>query len=369
MKNFYKHSFLRALALALCLAYTTSGQLVAQANTNWKQQAERWIDGNLTVSWKNGNAVSTVGLVAVRDGQLSFIVGQQAGEASMPLDTLGDIWFTHNTVEGYNNAIGLIGKENFNLQHLNLIRETAYPMLRFLEVPAENSAFIEVVNKLANALIQLKQLDEAVFLINQLNISELGPDFEAHTINLAKELVEAGTIDQAITIIQKIAIERMDLSNTDLIFDLAHLLRNQKNFVDSRNIYQQLAKNPAIDNNSAIHWSYYCGLKEGDYIKDHNFPKEVDSITPGSPNYPLQQLVLGIYYSKREQNKEAMRAISQGIAFATPVEAWTPELMFRSAKAYQSVDLADISKSVFTETVRFFPSSDWAAAAQKELDK
>ncbi|MGJ8652443.1 MAG: hypothetical protein ACSHX8_04155 [Opitutaceae bacterium] len=369
MKNFYKHTFLQALALALCVAYAASTPLVAQTNSNWKQQAEKWIEGPLTVSWKNGNAVSTVSLVAVRDGQLSFQVGQQAGEASMPLDTLGDIWFTHQTAEGYNSAIGLIGKESFNLQHLNLIRETAYPMVRFLQVPTENSSFIEVVSKLADGLIQLKQLEEAAFLINQLEISELGPDFEAHTINLAKEFVEAGAVDEATKIIGKIAIERMDLSNTDLIFDLAHLLRNQENFVDSRNIYQQLAKNSAIENNSAIHWSYYCGLKEGDFIKDHDFPQEVETISPGSPNYPLQQLVLGIYYSKRDQDKEAMRAISQGIAFATPVEAWTPELMFRSAQAYQSVDMADISKSVYTETIRFFPTSSWAAAAQKELAK
>jgi len=369
MKHFNKQILPGLAGLALCLASVTSSSIAAPVEENWQQRAEKLMSKPLTVSWQNNGATSTMNLVGVRDGQLAFKVGKQAGEASMPLDTLGDIWFDTPPHKGYSQAIGLIGKETFGIKHLNLMRQRAYPTVRFLEIPAAHCGFPDTVSNLTAGLLQLGQLDEATFLINQLDIPTLGPKFEAHAIALARALVEAGSPQKATAIIQQLPIDRIALANTALVFDLAHLLRDQKKYSDARNIYQKLGKNASIGNNPAEYWSYYCGLKEGEYLDDHSFPAAVNNIEAGGPHYPLQQLVLGIYYSTREQDQEAMRAISQGIAFATPVETWTPELMFCSAQAYATLEMPDISKSVYQETVRFFPTSPWAVAAQKELDK
>lgn len=367
MKHFNKHTLPRIAALILCVV-TAASSTYAAPTKNWQKTADELSARPLTVSWNSNGAVRTVDLVGVSDGFLSFKVGNQAGEASMPLDTLGDIWFNYKVEQDYSKAVGSINKETLTRQYLDLLRQTGYPMVRFLEVPPANCSFAQVVSNLTAGLLQLKQLEEATYLINQLDIVALGPEFEEHTIQLASLLVEAGNTEQASTIIQKVPIERIDLSNTDLVFDLAHLLRSQDDFGAAKGIYQKLAENPNIEDNSAIHWSYYCGLKQGDFTKDHNFAERVETIKPGAANYPLQQLVLGIYYSEREQTTEAMRSISQGIAFASPVEAWTPELMFCSAKAYENVDMPEISKSVYEETMRFFPNSTWATAAKKELE-
>lgn len=357
------------VGLALCISAPDTAAAADTDNSNWQKKATKLIRKPLQVSWKNNGAQSRINLVEIRDGFLAFNVPGQTGEASMPLKTLADIWFTHETTPEYNKAIGLIDKETFNLKHLELLRQAAYPMVRFLEVPPKNCGFIGVVSNFTEGLLKLEQLEEATFLIGQLDIRKLGPEFEGKAIELAQALADEGSHVKAINVIKEVPIERIDLSNTDLIFDLAHSLREQENYKDARNLYQQLSKNKAIEHNEAKYWSYYCALYQGELIDDFSFADNFDKTEPGKPHFSLQQLVLGIYYAKREQSKEAMRAISQGIAFATPVEVWTPELMFRSAQAYEKVDMSEISKSVYEETVRFFPNSKWATSAQKELEK
>ncbi|MEN8663037.1 MAG: tetratricopeptide repeat protein [Lentimonas sp.] len=364
MKHFNKRllPFIAGFALSIGLDSTAGA-------ADWQKKADRLSSQPLSVSWTNNGAVSQINLVEIRDGFLAFNATGQPGEASMPLNTLGEIWFTHSSSPEYNKAIGIIEKDNFNLQHLELLRQTAYPMVRFLDIPQKNCAFVAVVSNLVTGLINLGQLDEATSLIGQLDISQLGPEFEKKAIQLAQALVDEDAHAKAVEVIKQVPVDKIDLSNTDIIFVLAHTLREQENFTDARNIYQQLSQNKAIESKESEYWSYYCGLNLGELIEDHTFDKKAAVIEPGDAHFPLQQLVLGIYYAKREQGKEAMRAISQGIAFATPVEPWTPELMYRSALAYEKVKMTDISKSVFEETVRFFPNSKWAASAQQELDK
>ena len=125
-----------------------------------------------------------------------------------------------------------------------------------------------------------------------------------------------------------------------------------------------LSKNKEITHHEAEFWAYYCALKQGEYFDDHSFANEIKKIRPGEPGFPLQQLVIGTYYTNREQHFEAMRAISEGIAYATPVEAWTAELMYCSGIAYQYSDMPDISEAVLSETVLFFPNSSWASKAK-----
>ncbi|NQY32799.1 MAG: hypothetical protein HRT56_06475, partial [Coraliomargarita sp.] len=243
------------------------------------------------------------------------------------------------------------------------------PLVRFLGIPAKNSGFNPIVSNLLVGLLQLEQLDEASYLLSQLDLSKLGPKFETRAIELAQALTASGSIEEATSIIQQLNLKRITFANTDLVFELADLLRYQERYAEARDIYEKLKQNPKIEHNPSEQWAYYCNLKEGNYVDDQTFPETVETIEPGAPNYPLQQLVLGVYYLKRAQNEKAMRAISQGVAFATPVEDWTPELMYHSAQAYDRLEMSAISKSVYEETVRFFPTSPWATAAQNELDQ
>lgn len=369
MKHFNQRILPLIAGFAISIGFTATAAAADASTPDWQSKATSLSAQPLHVSWKNNGAVSRINLVELRDGFLAFNVAGQSGEASMPINTLGDIWFTHETTPEYNRAIGQIDKETFNHKHLELLRQTAYPMVRFLDIPQKNAGFIDVVSNLTTGLIQLDQLDEATALINQLDIEKLGPEFEEKAIELAQALVDQGSHAQAISVIKGVPIETIDLSNTDLIFALAHSLREQENYADARDLYHKLSQNKAIESHEAEYWSYYCELYQGELIDDHSFASKADKIEPGKPHFPLQQLVLGIYYAKREQSKESMRAISQGIAFATPVEVWTPELMYRSAQAYEIAKMSEISKSVYEETVRFFPSSKWAASAQQELNK
>ena len=49
-----------------------------------------------------------------------------------------------------------------------------------------------------------------------------------------------------------------------------------------------------------------------------------------------------------------MEATSEGLAYATPMDAWMPELMYRSAQLYAALDKPQVAKAVFKEIQLFF---------------
>ena len=369
MKRF-NHKPLKNVA-GLCLGLVLCSSLANAAepiNPNWEQEANELINTPMIISWQNNGRLSKIQLIKLEDGQLTFQVEGQPGEAAMPLDTIGDVVFQFETAKGFNQAIGEVGEETFNAQHLDTIRKTAYPMAKFVNIPAKHANFVSIVRQFMDGLIQMEQLDEALYLVKEINAPSLGPSYEETTLTLGKTFLEDGSLERTIEILDMVNIEEINLSNSTLVFDVAHILRGQEKYEEAINIYKKLSKNKEITNHEAEFWAYYCALKQGQHFDNHTFVKDVKKIEPGEPGFPLQQLVIGTYFTNREQHFDAMRAISEGIAYATPVEEWTPELMYRSAVAYQNVDMNDISVAVLKETVLFFPSSSWASAANEILE-
>ena len=366
MKRFNKHlsSAIRCAAIFACALI----QPAHSQDNKWETSAKSMMREKLTIDWLINSKKSKINLVGIENNQLLFNVPGQPGEASMPLDSLSEIYFADPPNSEYETSIGLIGNEAFNLQHLEAIRRKAYPRLRFVEIPRANSAFADTVRNLLDGLIQVGRYNEAIFVLEQLDVGKLGPDFEKEAIRLALILSNSEQQNAALKVIQRVPIERVDVSNLDFIIELAHALREQENYKTAQSIYKQIAANPENFSEEAKYWTYYCSLKQGQHIEDHTFAFNIATIKAGEETFPLQQLVLGNYYIQREQIKEAMRAISQGIAFARPTETWTPELMYRSGQIYKRYEMPEIAQSVFKETILFFPTTKWAEAAQTEIN-
>ena len=364
MNSNWTRCILLALASAFLLPAAPSEAQPVAGGGDWKEKARRLTNQPLAAIVDRGSSQSRIRLTRLEDGQLFFELGQQGGEGSMPVDQLGDVWIRIDTPAEYNEGFSELNTGVVTERTVEMFRQTVYPMIRFLGLPRTNTAIHGSVTKFFEILIAAGDLDEAVYLLQHLDFDLLDPDFEQQSINLVLQLIGTGRSDDAFNVISNIPVERVNPANIRLVMDVADSFRKASKYEQADTIYRRLSQNPNVEDSEATLWSYYCGLNQGRYIEDNGFARTVAHVPSGTRLFPLQQLILGLYYQKREQSDLFMKAIAEGIAYASPVDGWTPELMFRSAQAYEALGETSIAETVYQETARFFPKTSWADRAR-----
>lgn len=333
------------------------------------EQARALMKQPLDVVQIRGNTQSKMRLTGIENEQVIFQIGNGMGEASIPLAQLGEISFRILVDDEYNQAIGAIVKETLNRQQLNIIRERNFPMVRFLPIPRENSIFHEAVKKLFEALILTESYDQALLLLQNIDLNKLDPEFEQLAIRLSGKLADEAAYELAAATLEEIPIESINLANLNAVLETAGTIRDHENYESAKTLYERLASNPESRDLEATYWSYYCGIYLGMFKDDHLFQQQVEQIKPGEPLFSLQQLILGTYYLQREQFPLAMKTISEGVAYARPIDPWIAELMYRSGVAYEAIEEMQTAAAVYDETAKFFPNSNWAKLAREAYER
>ena len=364
--SMYKISAGLAVTYLLALSIGSmplSGQVNDQAAS--LEQAKALMKQPLDVVQIRGKSQSNMRLTGIENEQVIFQIGNGMGEASIPLDQLGEISFRILVDDDYNKVIGAIATETLNRQQLNIIRARNFPMVRFLPIPPENSIFHEAVKKLFEALILAESYEEALLLLQNIDLNKLDPEFEQLAIRLSGNLVDQKAYELASATLEAIPIESINLANLNAVLTTAGTIRDHGNYEYAKALYDRLAINPESRDLEATYWSYYCGIYLGMFKDDHLFQQQVERIKPGEPLFSLQQLILGTYYLKREQFPLAMRTISEGVAYARPIDPWIAELMYRSGVAYEAIEEIQTAAAVYDETAKFFPNSNWSKLARE----
>jgi tetratricopeptide (TPR) repeat protein len=368
--SMYKLSAGLAVTYLLALSIGSmplSGQVNDQAAS--LEQAKALMKQPLDVVQIRGKSQSNMRLTGIENEQVIFQIGNGMGEASIPLDQLGEISFRILVDDDYNKVIGAIATETLNRQQLNIIRARNFPMVRFLPIPPENSIFHEAVKKLFEALILAESYEEALLLLQNIDLNKLDPEFEQLAIRLSGNLVDQKAYELASATLEAIPIESINLANLNAVLTTAGTIRDHGNYEYAKALYDRLAINPESRDLEATYWSYYCGIYLGMFKDDHLFQQQVERIKPGEPLFSLQQLILGTYYLKREQFPLAMRTISEGVAYARPIDPWIAELMYRSGVAYEAIEEIQTAAAVYDETAKFFPNSNWSKLAREAYER
>ena len=368
--SMYKISAGLAVTYLLALSIGSmplSGQVNDQAAS--LEQAKALMKQPLDVVQIRGKSQSNMRLTGIENEQVIFQIGNGMGEASIPLDQLGEISFRILVDDDYNKVIGAIATETLNRQQLNIIRARNFPMVRFLPIPPENSIFHEAVKKLFEALILAESYEEALLLLQNIDLNKLDPEFEQLAIRLSGNLVDQKAYELASATLEAIPIESINLANLNAVLTTAGTIRDHGNYEYAKALYDRLAINPESRDLEATYWSYYCGIYLGMFKDDHLFQQQVERIKPGEPLFSLQQLILGTYYLKREKFPLAMRTISEGVAYARPIDPWIAELMYRSGVAYEAIEEIQTAAAVYDETAKFFPNSNWSKLAREAYER
>ncbi|MGF1450767.1 MAG: tol-pal system YbgF family protein [Opitutales bacterium] len=314
-----------------------------------------------TVEMRRGDSRNQVLMTGIEDGFLYVRFSREGATASFAIENLGSIRFLPTSDSEITRIRGKIGGGHpLSSEELDRLREAFFPLVRFLELPETKAAFQQPVANLMLALVRSGHSEEALMLFHQVPEEKREGTLNRAALELARKLWHKQSPENAYGLLSLLPLERLDKLNVELAFEIASDMRMGEGLEKATVWYRRLADNPNADQRRAQLWQRYCELRQGQHVSDHRFARTLPEVAPGERFFPLQKLVLGIYYQEREQSKEAMRAIAEGIAYATPFETWTPELMYRSAQAYEALEQSAIASAVYAETRKFFPNSPWA---------
>ena len=356
MSQKYFYSFFTALYSTLCILPSLS---LASEVAQWKHSADRLMAKDLRVFFSS-DAENKLNLTQIHDGALFFRIGSGDVLGSMPLDSIGSVQIVADTPEGFDRLLTEVGRSSWNSEALDILRTEAYPMVRFLSLSREKCNFQYVVLKFFEGLIQLNQFPEVIYLLEQLDLASLGPYYQEKSIELLLSLVDANNHTLFNQVAPLIPLETIDAANLKKVLSIADRLRNEARYAMVTPIYERLSNNEQVESLEPQMWQYYCQIYIGDLADQPEFIDSMHRVPSTDPLYGLQQLIIGSHYFQIERLALAMEAISEGLAYATPMDAWMPELMYRSAQLYAALDKPQVAKAVFKEIQLFFPQSHWA---------
>lgn len=354
------HNYLSSFWIALTSIFLVFPSLsFASEVPEWQSEADRLMAEDLVVYFSSDSG-NTLNLTQVDDGALFFRIGSGDVLGSMPLESIGPVQIIADTPKGFERILMEVGRSTWNVDALNTLRAEAYPMLRFLSLPTEKCNFQYVVLKFFEGLVQLNQFPEAIYLLKHLELASLGPYYQEKSIELLLNLVDANNYPAFNQAVSLIPLEIIDASNLKKVLSIADRLRNEDRYAMVTPIYERLADNEQVESLEPQMWQYYCQIYSGELADQPDFIDVMLRVPSTDPLYALQQLIIGSYYLQTERLALAMEAIAEGLAYATPMDAWMPELMYRSAQLYAALDKPEVAQSMFKEMQLFFPQSHWA---------
>lgn len=338
----------------------------AETMPEWKRYALDRISRPLLIDilWNKQSDTSEPGLILGLEGdRVVFRQDSTGGEASIKKDELGQLYFKATLPDYYIKAMNRAGTKRFKEEDLEQMRKHSYAMCRFLSIPEAHCNLHKATLQFAKGLIQLDHLEEAALLYEYIPTELVGLNFEQQGLILVTRLLDVRKDTIALQVLEGLPIEKLNPANLRAAMPILHRYRDYGYYAESKALYQRILKNERRVDDEAQYWIYYCDIALNQAQKDHKFADAVGSLTPESPFFALQQLILGRYYLDRNFVPEAMREISYGIAYAKPTQNWTPELMYRCAQAYSLIEEEATAVAVSNEIVLFFPTSYWAEEA------
>jgi len=249
-----------------------------------------------------------------------------------------------------------------NDQALELIRREVYPLLKYVPIEPQTVNIHPLVRRLLDELIANGEIDEATAILESFPRSRLTGYFRNQAVEVASGLVEEEEVDRAYEIVKQFPLGPGQVDFAPIYLDLANEFRLRGEWENARNLYKdvQLASSPS-ETPEAFLWEAYIHLQEGrDFMVD-GVLDQFANIDEDNPYFSLRELVRGALLEKRGEEKLALSTLAKGLVYSTTNDPWTPELLYRTADLYDSLDFYNAATEIRNQLLFFYPDSVWAS--------
>lgn len=254
---------------------------------------------------------------------------------------------------------GLIAEDRRD-EALELVRQEAYPLLKFVPMDPRKVQIHRQVDRLIALLIEEGEIAEAASILESFDRDRLTGVFANRAVEVGALLVGEGAMERAYELVKRFPLGPGQTAFADLYLRLANDLRENEQWEDARALYKdvQLASS-ATAAPEAFLWEAYIHLQEGRGFMVDGIVDQVGELDPKNQYFPLLQLIDGVALMNENRPQEALSAFAKGIVYSTTNDPWTPELLYRAAELYESQGLSMAASEIRNELTFFYPDSVW----------
>ena len=316
---------------------------------------------------RTGGADSKLFLMGVEQNELILRYNPNAREEiAIPLDA-ADLQIYYTPPKEYQEHIEMINAGQYD-QAVDVMREYAYPLVQYIQLPPQNINIHPIVERFIFALSNSSYFDEAIALVQGLPFDSIDPRYVNYAFTITERLVDAGRTNEALILLNRLPIDesRADLLPKLMLF--ANRQREAGNITEALFIYERVQAIPNTElADEATLWTAYCNLEMSNLEKAKLFVEMVGPFEPDQEAFALEKLVEGRIYLEEGEDFEAMRNITQGVVAGDVGDACMPELLYLSATLYEGLEKPDVAREIYGEVDLFYGSSPWGEKSRARL--
>lgn len=320
----------------------------------------------LNVLLDDGQSKDEIRLMRIEDGEIVYrLATQREGEIARPIAGIRD--FVFQVPKSYEDAFQKL-RDGRTEEGFREMRPFAYGLFPYQTLPSSN--LFTILSSYFGLLVQMNQLDEAVYFIRNVELSRATPAFLNATLQFTQKLMEENRRTDAIGILNRLPVSKENMDLLEVVFNYAHDLRRRGSYIESNFLYNQLI---AIEDHPfrewAILWHAYNDVTLNRPAAARLFINQYLSEPPESsaPSFSLYQLIIGKLHWISEEQEQAIMEITRGVVFASLDSEWTAELFYFNGQCYEKIDQNNSAREIYNTVRLFYPNSVWAGRAYERI--
>lgn len=249
-------------------------------------------------------------------------------------------------------------------------RHVIYPAVTIMSVDENITNIQENLGMFVESLINAKRYIEAKSLMESLPLSKATATVGKVVVDYASAMVDIGRIDDCMSVMERMNFAGENLVNIDDIMSLVDKLRASGKIKEAVTLYTKLQSTPENPRaKEATLWMAYCDIIRGNTIAAQIFldAPELKDLKKSDRVFSLKSMVRGILLESDKNVSDALDAYAEGIVYGDTAFAWMPELLFKTAKAYKSIQKPETANEIFEQIILLYPNDKFSKLSAPEI--
>lgn len=253
-----------------------------------------------------------------------------------------------------------------------LMRPQIYAMIRFVDLPEDQTNFGIYVSRYIEGLLQTgSDFNEAYRLISRLDLATVPLGFKALAVRTVQVLAAEGDVQSALDLVSQLPAGEEMKQVAPVVLEVADQLREEDKPQEALALYERaegLFDGPKKDLTRL--WIAYCHSELGSSRTADAFLATLSELGDDREEYPLLLLIRGKMELGASMNgnfRDAMNLISRGVVLADLSDPWTPELNYFAAICYEKLGDDATARQIYEENRLLYPQSPWTGKGLERL--